>query len=67
VLLTGATIPNERVTYGLARNPATPYRCDGIFVPAAWYRCLEDCQVISDPSWHSLSDHNPVVTTLENS
>ena len=62
-----AVHPNQDLAQTLrwARNPATPYHCDGIFVPAAWYRYLEDCQVISDPSWHSLSDHNPVVATLE--
>jgi endonuclease/exonuclease/phosphatase family metal-dependent hydrolase len=48
-----------------ARNPAAPYHCDGIFVPAAWYRYLEDCRVISDPGWDVLSDHNPVVVSLD--
>jgi len=58
--------PNQDLAQTLrwAGSPATPYHCDGIFVPAAWYRYLEECQVISDPSWHSLSDHNPVVATL---
>ena len=58
--------PNRDLAQTLrwARNPATPYHCDGVFVPAAWYRHLEDCQVISDPVWNDLSDHNPVVVTL---
>ncbi len=45
-------------------NPAAPYHCDGVFVPAAWYRYLDDCQVIAGPAWDALSDHNPVVVTL---
>lgn len=59
--------PNRDLSQTLrwARNPATPYHCDGVFVPAAWYRHLEDCQVISDPTWDALSDHSPVVVTLE--
>jgi endonuclease/exonuclease/phosphatase family metal-dependent hydrolase len=59
--------PNRDLAQTLrwARNPATPYHCDGVFVPAAWYRYLEDCQVISDAGWDALSDHSPVVVTLE--
>jgi exonuclease III len=62
-----AVHPNRDLAQTLrwARNPATPYHCDGIFVPAAWYRYLEDCQVITDPDWDALSDHNPVVVTLD--
>jgi endonuclease/exonuclease/phosphatase family metal-dependent hydrolase len=62
-----AVHPNRDLAQTLrwSRNPATPYHCDGIFVPAAWYRHLEDCQVISGPSWDGLSDHNPVVATFE--
>jgi endonuclease/exonuclease/phosphatase family metal-dependent hydrolase len=62
-----AVHPNRDLAQTLrwARNPATPYHCDGIFVPAAWYRYLEDCQVVSDPGWDVLSDHNPVVVTLD--
>jgi len=61
-----AVHPNRDLAQTLrwAGNPAMPYHCDGVFVPAAWYRYLEDCQVISDPSWDLLSDHNPVVVTL---
>ena len=62
-----AVHPNRDLDQTLrwARNPATPYHCDGIFVPATWYRHLEDCQVVSDHSWDALSDHNPVVATLD--
>ena len=62
-----AVHPNRDLAQTLrwAGNPAMPYHCDGVFVPAAWYRYLEGCQVISDPSWDVLSDHCPVVVTLE--
>ncbi len=45
-------------------NPAAPYHCDGVFVPATWYRYLDDCQVIAGEDWNALSDHNPVTVTL---
>ena len=59
--------PNRDLAQTLrwARNPVTPYHCDGIFIPAVWYRHLEDCHIISDPAWDVLSDHNPVVVTLD--
>jgi endonuclease/exonuclease/phosphatase family metal-dependent hydrolase len=62
-----AVHPNRDLAQTLrwSRNPATPYHCDGLFVPAGWYRHLEDCQVITDPSWDRLSDHNPVVATFD--
>jgi hypothetical protein len=61
-----AVHPNRDLAQTLrwARNPATPYHCDGVFVPAAWYRYLEDCQVITHATWEVLRDHNPVVVTL---
>ena len=46
------------------RDKAEPYHCDAIFVPAAWYRYLDSCEVLSSPLWDSLSDHNPVVARL---
>jgi endonuclease/exonuclease/phosphatase family metal-dependent hydrolase len=46
------------------RDKATPYHCDGIFVPAAWYRYLDKCEVLASPAWEALSDHNPVVATF---
>lgn len=45
-------------------NPTAPYHCDGVFVPASWFRYLDDCQVIAGPEWDPLSDHNPVTVTL---
>lgn len=44
-------------------NKTTPYHCDGIFVPAAWYQYLDSCEVVSQ-GWETLSDHNPVVATF---
>ena len=43
------------------RDKTEPYHCDAIFVPAAWYRYLDGCDVLGSPEWHALSDHNPVV------
>lgn len=45
-------------------NPVAPYHCDGIFVPASWFKHLDDCEVIAGPEWDTLSDHNPVVVSL---
>lgn len=61
-----AVHPNRDLAQTLrwSGNPAAPYHCDGVFVPAGWYQYLEDCQVIADPTWDVLSDHNPVVVTL---
>jgi endonuclease/exonuclease/phosphatase family metal-dependent hydrolase len=62
-----AVHPNRDLAQTLrwAGNPAAPYHCDGVFVPAHWYRHLEDCQVLADEHWDRLSDHNPVIVTLE--
>jgi endonuclease/exonuclease/phosphatase family metal-dependent hydrolase len=62
-----AVHPNRDLAQTLrwARNPATAYHCDGVFVPATWYQYLEDCQVIAHSTWDILSDHNPVVVTLD--
>jgi endonuclease/exonuclease/phosphatase family metal-dependent hydrolase len=48
------------------RDKTKPYHCDGIFAPASWYRYLEECNVLSAPTWdNSLSDHNPVVAIFD--
>lgn len=62
-----AVHPNHDLAQTLrwAGNPVAPYHCDGIFVPAAWYRHLDDCQVISGGEWDALSDHNPVVAMFD--
>lgn len=52
----------QTLRWGKDQNEA--YHCDAIFVPAAWYRFLEGCEVLSAPEWDALSDHNPVVVRL---
>jgi exonuclease III len=42
-------------------NTQTVYHCDGIFVPACWYRWLDACEVFGLGEWLYMSDHNPVV------
>jgi len=61
-----AANPNRDLPQTLrwSRGKATPYHCDGIFVPAAWYRYLDHCEVLASPLWEELSDHNPVVATF---
>lgn len=44
-----------------ANAPATPYHCDGLFVPAAWGSRLASCDILSGGEWDRLSDHNPVL------
>ena len=58
--------PNRNLPQTLrwARDKSEPYHCDAIFVPAAWYRHLDSCEILSSPSWDALSDHNPVVARL---
>ena len=46
-------------------NPATPYHCDGIFVPAAWTPALRRCDVHTGTVWNSLSDHNPMCCDIQ--
>ena len=62
-----AVHPNRNLAQTLrwTGKPEMPYHCDGIFVPATWYRFLDACEVVTDPAWHSLSDHNPVVATFD--
>lgn len=58
--------PNQNLPQTLrwSGDKTCPYHCDGIFAPAAWYRHLEACQVLSDETWETFSDHNPVVATF---
>lgn len=61
-----AANPNRDLTQTLrwSRDKTKPYHCDGIFAPACWYQNLEECKVLSGPTWDSLSDHNPVVAVF---
>ena len=45
--------------------PATPYHCDGLFVPRSWLPSLRTCEAISSAEWDLLSDHTPVVAEFE--
>ncbi|MBW4504837.1 MAG: hypothetical protein KME57_36175 [Scytonema hyalinum WJT4-NPBG1] len=62
-----AANPNQDLPQTLRwnRDKTKPYHCDGIFVPACWYRYLDHCDVLASPTWEKLSDHNPVVATLD--
>jgi len=45
-------------------NRATPYHCDGLFIPRAWRARLTGAEVIQGPEWERLSDHNPVLAVV---
>ena len=47
-----------------ARNPETPYHCDGVFIPAGWAARVRTSEVLQGQPWLSISDHNPVVVEL---
>ncbi len=51
-------------TYRDRNDPAKPHHSDALFLPSRWYRFLDQCEVLSSPEWDKLSDHNPVVATL---
>jgi endonuclease/exonuclease/phosphatase family metal-dependent hydrolase len=48
-----------------ARNPVTPYHCDGIFVPAPWSGCIRGATIPQGDPWRRISDHNPVIVDLD--
>jgi endonuclease/exonuclease/phosphatase family metal-dependent hydrolase len=48
----------------MRRLDSLPYHCDGLFVPADWIPALASCEVLEDPAWCALSDHNPVVAAF---
>ncbi|MEM9090094.1 MAG: endonuclease/exonuclease/phosphatase family protein [Cyanobacteria bacterium P01_F01_bin.53] len=58
--------PNQDLPQTLrwSNDKTKPYHCDGIFAPACWYRYLENAEVLSDDSWHGLSDHNPITASF---
>lgn len=61
-----AANPNQDLPQTLrwSGDKTQPFHCDGIFMPAHWYRYLDDCEVLVSPIWERLSDHNPVVATF---
>ena len=58
--------PGRRLAQTLrwVSNPATPYHCDGVFIPRAWRTRLLSCRVVRGRRWDALSDHSPVVAEL---
>lgn len=46
------------------RNTATPYYCDGVFIPNEWAANVRDARVLEGEPWLRISDHNPVVVDL---
>lgn len=62
-----AANPNRNLPQTLrwSNDKVSPFHCDGIFVPATFYRWLEKTEVRAGNDWNSLSDHNPVTATLE--
>ena len=58
--------PNKRLAQTLrwTANRAAPYHCDGVFIPRSWLPHLASCDVLDDPTWRQLSDHNPVIARL---
>jgi hypothetical protein len=62
-----AANPSSRLPQTLrwAKDPLTPYHCDGIFIPQKWTNRLRACTVVSGLEWNDLSDHNPVMVEIE--
>ena len=48
-----------------SKNPKLPYHCDGIFLSEFLLPDLTSAEVISDGFCGSLSDHNPIVISLQ--
>ena len=58
--------PNKPLVQTLrwTANRTAPYHCDGVFIPRSWLPQLASCDVLDDPTWRQLSDHNPVIARL---
>ena len=61
---TNPGIPLQQ-TLRWAKDQATPYHCDGVFIPQRWTKRLRSCTIISGPEWDAMSDHNPVMVVFE--
>ncbi|MEJ8821553.1 endonuclease/exonuclease/phosphatase family protein [Variovorax humicola] len=59
--------PNENLPQTLrwTRNPATAYHCDGIFISHHFLPHLVSASIESAGEWATMSDHNPIVVSLE--
>ena len=58
--LANPDVPLAQTLRWINDRGATPYHCDGIFVPTSWASRLRSCEVHSGAEWNALSDHNPV-------
>jgi len=59
--------PNENLPQTLrwVTNPVPHYHIDGIFIPCSWIRYIEKCEIIDKEPWNKMSDHNPILLSLE--
>jgi endonuclease/exonuclease/phosphatase family metal-dependent hydrolase len=59
--------PNENLPQTLRwnSNPVPHYHCDAVFLSGSLLTNLESARVESAGEWGTLSDHNPIVVTLE--
>ena len=59
--------PNENLPQTLrwAKDPLPNYHCDGIFVSHNYLPHLVSANIESSNDWGKMSDHNPIVVTLE--
>ena len=47
------------------KNKKPPYHIDGIFIPFSWAKYIDECEVIDREPWNKMSDHNPILLSLE--
>lgn len=59
--------PNENLPQTLRWNndKVKPFHIDGIFVPCSWIRYIEKCEIIDKEPWNTMSDHNPILLSLD--
>ncbi len=59
--------PNSNLTQTLrwAKDPLVPYHCDAVFVSSKHLAHLANAEIANSGAWAQMSDHNPVVVTLE--
>ena len=59
--------PNENIPQTLrwSTNPVPHYHIDGIFIPCSWVRYIENCEIIDKEPWNRISDHNPILLSIE--
>ncbi len=59
--------PNHALPQTLrwSSKPELPYHCDGIFLSKALLPHLAGAEIINHGIWPSMSDHNPIVVSLD--